>query len=292
MQPMRRSSWHAFLAPLLAVVLLVGACGDDDESGVAATSDDESALEDTVRATVRAEQAKDVDAFLDLWTDEGLEEYDVGTREEVRSGESPLGEDEVEIVGFTDTSVTGDAGTTTVDAVVGDGKVAQALFRVKFRGLKVAGKWKLNGFEFVGSPPPGASAAVIDIKALEYAYQLSAGEAPGDLAIAFSNTGQEPHEISMFKGPDGVSLDTAKAALEKVDGSSLDNLPAGYEADHITFAEPGQSADVTFAEPLARGAYVLACFIPAGGFTEEGDPVKPEAQPHIQLGMISLLTVT
>ena len=60
---------------------------------------------------------------------------------------------------------------------------------------------------------------------------------------------------------------------------------------HIGFAEVDQpAADITFADPLEPGTYVLACYIPQGGFGDEG-PVNPDGRPHIQLGMIHLLTV-
>jgi hypothetical protein len=296
MRVTRRGPWHTLLTLLLAgAILVLGACGDDDDDatgGGGGGSDDEQALEDAVRATARAENAKDVDAFLALWTDAGLAEYDVGTREEVQSGESEIGQDKVEIVEFSDTTVTGNTGTTTVDAVVGEANVAKAVFRVKFKGLKEGDEWKLNGFEFVGSPPPGEDTEVVDVKAVEYAFQLSASEAPADLAFKFSNTGKEQHEIALFKGPAEVSLSTAKAALENVDGSELEDIPAGYEVDHLTFAEAGDSSDITFAEPLEEGTYVLACYLPQGGLDEEGEPVNPDGKPHIQLGMITLLTVT
>ena len=34
--------------------------------------------------------------------------------------------------------------------------------------------------------------------------------------------------------------------------------------DHITFAEPGQTVDFQFAEPLAPGRYIIVCYIPRG----------------------------
>ena len=34
----------------------------------------------------RAEKAKDVNAFLALWTDKGLEAYDQGSREDLKAG--------------------------------------------------------------------------------------------------------------------------------------------------------------------------------------------------------------
>lgn len=268
----------------LAVLASVVACGGG--------TDETKAVEDTVRASMTAENAKDADAFLALWTDKGLESYDVGSREDVKSGKSEnFGSDRIDILKISDTKVTGDTANTTVDGVRGENNIAKPLFQVKFELAKKSGKWLMDGFEFLGSPPPAADAKVVDVKAIEYAFSLDAGEAPAKLAFKFTNQGKEAHEITLFKAPDAIDVSAAQNALANVDGQKLDNAPAGYAVDHLTFAEPGQSIDVAFAEPLAAGTYVLACFIPQGGFNEQG-PVDPNGKPHIQLGMINLLKVT
>ena len=62
--------------------------------------------------------------------------------------------------------------------------------------------------------------------------------------------------------------------------------------DHLTYAEPGESASFTFAEPLPAGHCVFVCYIPVGGFDlETGEPVVPGAEPHIARGMIADFTV-
>lgn len=131
---------------------------------------------------------------------------------------------------------------------------------------------------------------MVDIKAQEYAFVLGAAEAPTDVAFTFDNIGKEQHELTLYKGPDGTDIETAKAALENVDGSEFDNIPDGYQVDHLSFAEAGEKVGVTFAEELKPGTYFFACYIPEGGFGEEG-PVNPAGKPHIQLGMFSTFTV-
>ena len=88
-----------------------------------------------------------------------------------------------------------------------------------------------------------------------------------------------------------TGLEQAKKALENVNGHELKVIPAGYQVNHIGYAEPGQTNDITFAAPLAAGDYAIVCFIPRGGMDDHGNPKDPKAIPHVKLGMISLLHV-
>lgn len=275
----------------MAVALLVGACGGDSDTGSSSGSGASADVEQTVQASIDAENAKDVDKFLALWTDKGLEGYDAGTRAELKSGEAEgFGENDVEVLKFADTKVDGAKASTVVDVAPTEFKAAKALFRATFALVKKGDAWLIDGFDFKGSPPAPDGATVIDIKAQDYAFAMDTTSAPGDVAFTFENVGKEQHELTFFKGPDGVGLAAAKAALENVDGSELKDLPAGYTADHLSFADIGDKMDVTFAEDLKAGTYILACYIPEGGFGDEG-PVNPEGTPHIKLGMINLLTI-
>jgi hypothetical protein len=280
----------------MVVVAMAGlvACGDDDDTDTASggASADATEFLDVVKASLEAENAKDTDAFLALWTDKGLEEYDVGSRQELEAGESEnFGSEKIDVRRYGTPEVDGDTASVEVDATVGEHGFVMPLYRVVFSGVNQGEAWKLDGFEFKGGPPPADDATVVALKAMDYAFQLSeATVPPGEVAFDFSNAGKEQHELTMFKAPDGVALDDAKATLENVDGSELEDIPDGYEAAHVGFLEVDQNQSVAFAEPLAAGTYVLACYIPQGGFGDEG-PVNPEGKPHIQLGMINLLTV-
>lgn len=269
----------------LALALVAGACGGD--SGSDASSD----VEKTVRSSLEAENTKDVDAFLALWTDKGLESYDQGSRAELKSGKSEgFGENKLELLEFNDTKITGTKATTVVDVAPMEFKVAKVLYRATFTLIEKDEKWLIDGFDFKGSPPPADGTEVVTIKAQDFAFLLDKTEAPTDVAFRFENVGKEQHELTLYKGPDGVDIKTAKAALENVDGSELKDIPSGYVVDHISFADVGQKLDVTFAEELKPGTYILACYIPQGGFGDDG-PVNPDGTPHIKLGMINTLTI-
>lgn len=277
-----------WLGILVVLGVLLAACGDDDDKpgGDAAAS-----FVETVQASIKAENAGDAEAFLALWTDDGLESYDSGTREEISAGEGHFSEEDIKVTRMGEPKVDGDVASVELDATVGKPSFATTVFRVVFSGIRDGDGWKINKFDFRGSPPPGDDAEVVEITAREYSFHLDRDTVPaGEVAFHFVNEGQEQHEISLYKGPDGVTLDAAKAALENVDGSELSDIPEGYEVSHVAFAEQGDESDVTFAEPLAAGTYVLACYIPEGGFGDDG-PVRPDGTPHIKLGMVHLLTL-
>lgn len=286
----------ALVAGAIVVSLVAAACGSTKDTKTD-TADfgktaDQKAVEAVIQQSIDAENGKDVKTFLTLWTDKGLESYDVGTRADLEAGKAEgFGEDKINLVAFPETTVTGDTAVATVDGTPEEFQVAQVMYRVKFTAVKQDGKWLLDGFEFVGSPPPPTGTEVIDVKAQEYAFVLDKDKTSGKVAFKLTNTGKEQHELTMFKTPDGVDLTTARKAVENVDGQSLENLPDGYKADHVSFVEAGQSTDVTFNAPLAAGTYLFACYIRQGGFGEQG-PVNPDGKPHIQLGMAALLTVS
>lgn len=275
------------LLAMLAVVALMGAgCANDGKPD--AVTD----VQDTVRASVNAENAKDVDAFLDLWTDDGLEAYDVGSRADLKAGQTDgFGNDPIEIVAFGETTVEGEKASAVVDAARREVKVAKALFRVRFDLVQADDEWKLDGFEFMGSPPAAAGAEKVRVTGTEYAFAMDEA-LPSDVALTFVNAGEEPHEIALFKAPEGTDVAKAKADLSDVDGSDPSTVPDGYTGDHLSFAEPGQTMDVSFAEPLDPGTYVFACYLPAGGFSPEGEPLDPDGAPHIELGMVAVATVS
>ena len=75
------------VGPQFGVLLLaLGGCVNVDTTKDDKVGDEAKAVEDTVRRSQEAENAGNADAFLALWTDEGLEEYDVGSREEIQKG--------------------------------------------------------------------------------------------------------------------------------------------------------------------------------------------------------------
>lgn len=250
---------------------------------------DQKAIEAIIRADLKAENGKDGKAFVALWTDKGLRTYDQGSREEILRGKHNLGQDQITVVAMAPAKITGAAATITVDARTGENPVALPIFRVSFGLIKTAQAWLLDDFKFLGSPPAG-DAKLVEIKAIDYAFDMPES-LPKHVAFTFKNTGKEQHEISLYRSDKRVNAEDAKAALEKVDGGDLKDIPAGYKVQHLSFAQAGESLPITFAEPLKAGTYIFTCYIPQGGFGDNG-PVNPNGKPHIQLGMIKVVEVS
>ena len=275
----------------VVLLLALGGCVNVDTTKDDDGGDEAKAVEDTVRRSQQAENAGDADEFLAFWTDKGLDEYDLGSREEIQKGDAELGSEKIEILGFSDTKVDGDKATTLARGAPADFQAVRVLYQANFSLVKEDGEWLIDGFEFDGSPPPEEGTPVVGINAVEFGFTLDTPDLGRDAAFKFTNAGEQQHELVIYKGPDNVDIGIAKMALENVDGSELENIPAGYQVDHVGFAEPGEAVDVTFAEPLPAGTYVIACYIPDGGFNEQFEPVNPDGKPHIQLGMINKFTV-
>ncbi len=78
---------------LIAAALLAGvslaACDNGEgvvlptTSTVRQSTGEARVVEDVVGAALQAQKDKDADVFVALWTDKGLESYDVGTRAEL-----------------------------------------------------------------------------------------------------------------------------------------------------------------------------------------------------------------
>ena len=253
---------------------------------------DADAFLSVLKASGKAENAKDAKAFLALWTDKGLSQYDVGSRSDIAAGKSEnFGAEPGTLLSQGKPVITGSTATVDIQVTVGTSTFAQPVYLVAFKGLKQNGKWLINGFEFKGSPPPPAGTDVVQVTALNYAFSLNKTTAKRNLAFHFVNKTTESHEMTFFKTPTGVTLAQAKKALENVDGHELKPIPAGYKVNHIGYSEPGQINDITFAAPLAPGDYAIVCYLPKGGMDDHGNPKDPKATSHVKLGMITLLHV-
>ncbi len=256
------------------------------------TAADAASFLNVVKASAKAQDAKDAKTFLKLWTDKGLSEFDVGSRSDVAAGKSDnFGADPATVLNYGTPVITAKTATVDIQVTLGASTFARPVYLISFKGLKQNGKWLINGFEFKGSPPPPAGTDIVQVTALNYAFSLNKTTAKGNLAFHFVNKTTEAHEITFFKTPSGVTLAQAKTALENVDGHELKPIPAGYQVNHISYAEPGQTSDITFAAPLAPGDYAIVCYIPKGGTDDHGNPKDPKAVPHVKLGMITLLHV-
>ena len=181
------------------------------------TAADAASFLNVLKASAKAEDAKDANTFLKLWTDKGLSEYDVGSRSDIAAGKSDnFGADPATVLNYGKPVITAKTATVDIQATIGASTFAQPIFLVTFKGLKQNGKWLLNGFEFKGSPPTPVGTDVVEVTALNYAFSLNKATAKRNLGFHFVNKTTEAHEMTFFKTPTGVTLAQAKTALENV----------------------------------------------------------------------------
>ena len=143
-------------------------------------------VETTVRRSIEAENVGDATTFLSLWTDDGLRSYDAGTRDEIESGQVRLGGETTELRGFASTVVKGDQAVATID-----GQVELGLYRSRFDLVRDGGRWRVDGFRFLGPTPASAGANVVPVTAVDYGYDVDrAALSSGDFAVRIVNKGQ------------------------------------------------------------------------------------------------------
>ncbi len=117
----------------------------------------------------------------------------------------------------------------------------------------------------------------VDVTAVDYAFRGIPPALPkGPLSFELSNTGEEPHELIVFRINEEV-----REPFQQLLAGGEEQAAGKVEQAGGTFAIPGGSShDVVDAAP---GRYGVACFVPVGG-GEDGPP-------HTTRGMLAEFTV-
>lgn len=124
------------------------------------------------------------------------------------------------------------------------------------------------------SAPPASSVPVIDISAIDYAYQAPDTLPGGWVTLRLHNNGKELHHASLFRLAAGKTLqDLATVDANKPPPDWLEAV-GGPQAPL-----PGGTLEATLK--LEPGSYALICLIPS-----------PDGQPHVAKGMVKPVTVT
>ena len=126
----------------------------------------------------------------------------------------------------------------------------------------------------------------LDVTGIEYELQgLPKTLAPGKVAIKFTNTGAEWHELAIAR------LKT-KDSVRKIVGMSEKEQRKKIEEVGGTFATQNQIS-YTIADMGKPGRYGVVCFLPVGSTSEEAaeEAEKKHAKPHWREGMLATVTV-
>lgn len=126
-----------------------------------------------------------------------------------------------------------------------------------------------------------------EVEGFDYGYNgVDATYEVGRVAFDFSNTGEDLHEMVVFKLNN--EEDSVQSLLEMPEEEAMQRITFSG----VAFAEPGQSS-VLFAD-LEAGKYAVVCFIPVGvssfGELPEDESEAP-GPPHFTQGMVSEFTV-
>jgi len=113
--------------------------------------------------------------------------------------------------------------------------------------------------------------ATVDVSGEDYRFVgIPESIEAGPVSFEFTNKGEEPHELVLFRVNDGV-----EESVEDIVGLPEEEGKAKVTPVGGTFAPPGES-EYAVAD-LKKGRYGVACFVPVGG----GD----EGPPHASRGM-------
>ncbi|MBI1258369.1 MAG: hypothetical protein GC204_12935 [Chloroflexi bacterium] len=133
--------------------------------------------------------------------------------------------------------------------------------------------------EAVATPEPNDSDVLVTF--VDFAFGIPDTLPSGEHVWQFSNKGNQPHEMGVFKVEDDATIDSVQTTLMGLMASQDDSADMPYEqALFWTPMSPGAEAWTTV--DLEPGTYVAVCFFP---------DLTSDMMPHMMKGMIKLFTV-
>ena len=264
--------------PLLATSLLLTACSDDDSGDDApsgatpsaqtpapSSSNDEQAVETSIRNVVAAFNNGNAEEFLKYWTDKGLEDEFGVTPDFVRQNAADFFADTppggLRLGDFKSADVDGNNATAEFNLVF-----AQTLAPQEYSLVKQNNVWKIDQTEPGEIDVPSGTTAV-PLELEEFAFNFDEADIEdGDIAFQVTNSGEQPHEVVILSVPDGFTVETLLSEQSQ-------DLPPGVEfVGFLNPIGPNESSNMVFEEPLAAGSYMMICFLPDTSQGEDGPP--------------------
>jgi hypothetical protein len=125
----------------------------------------------------------------------------------------------------------------------------------------------------------------IDVTGNEYSFEGLPKTVPaGTVAIRFTDTGAELHELAIFRVKSKDSVKKILAMPEKEQAKKIDEIGG-------TFAMQGQTT-YAIAEMTKPGRYGVVCFLPVGSTSiEAAEGAGRNAKSHADEGMYATITV-
>jgi hypothetical protein len=126
----------------------------------------------------------------------------------------------------------------------------------------------------------------LDVTGIEYEFQGLPKTVPaGTVAIRFTDTGAELHELDVFQVKSKDSVKKIIGLSEKEQGKQIQEVAS-------TFATQGQTS-YAIADLSKPGRYGVVCHLPVGSTTKQAaeQAAKKHAKTHAQEGMYATIAV-
>lgn len=276
------------VAGAAALTLLLGACGDDDETASDTGTDGTAAetADPTTGDTAAGASTAFCDSFFDAQssiTQAMSQGPDVDPATVSAALADEIGDDVETIRAEAPEELAGEVETilTAVDGLL-EGGDPSGFENPEFSTANVTVNQHLVD---------DCGYAGLEAELTEYAFEgLPDDTDAGRTVLTVENTGSELHEAVVMKVNDGVE-ESAEELLALPEEEAMGKVtPAG-----MAFAFPGQSASTVL--DLEPGRYIVVCFLPVGATPEameemEATGAEPQGLPHAMEGMVHELTVS
>lgn len=134
--------------------------------------------------------------------------------------------------------------------------------------------------ETVEAPQEASGPTVVDVQMDEYAFLFDPAEiTDGNVVFNVENIGEYPHEFRVVQVPPGPTLMDLVNTEEEERQMIAINYYGGYQYLTFVTVDPGETAEVSFPEPLAPSLYTLICFARI--------PVEEPLYSHALKGMVA-----
>jgi hypothetical protein len=256
---------------------LLPACGSDDKRGDASNAD-VAAVEATIRAARDSLAGGDAVAFMESWTDDGLQQvfHESGNAFIANSGYY-VGARQYRLGASSPPTVTGSTATV----------VALLFFRLvgtarQFTLVEVDGEWKIDGAALTTMEVDDVTPIGIAFGESSITYESAAITQPG-IALQVHNPTTRRHELNILTAPPDQDM---TAFFEHPDDAPPvpegKSMPDGFDfVGGVNDIEPGMTVTVLFSGGLPPARYVMFC-------NSEDDAA---AEPHSRRGEFLEFTV-
>lgn len=191
-------------------------------------------VEEAVRRTFLAYNARDLSAFMAGWTDKGFQQAYELPKEKVKDFGllSLLSFRPYTIGEFSNTAVNGASAATEVELTYGE---VQESHRMSL--VREDDGWEIDQDEKLAHIPKNAT--VVDVKLQYYKIQLDPAQAaPGTVAFRIANTDARPHEFIVKKWIESSGMEENVGKIKPL--------------------KPGQNETLVLAN-LTPGRYIILC---------------------------------